>query len=313
MFYVLSNIKWKILEIFLYIIITFIMIVVYMISVILKYIGIIITLIFLIWFWIWILNQIFSQLKIEVKRKSLLWWALLVLALAFYDWIFDVVWIDKWMFYLRDVFNFNSVALFVVYWLVVLLIITLLFRNIKNKKLLLEILVAILSLIIFAFFWWKLWLTVLVLYYILAAFTEEMFKFTVSNNQSQKLFDKNVSLLLFLSVIIWITFSICENIYSFVIQLFNDNLSVWFILGRGLIASLIHCVSTWAIAVILMKIKKWSLIFRYFIALLVGSLIHIIYNLSIVNNLTWVIFLLVIVALVFLSYLFFNMDEIYNK
>ena len=286
---------------------------VYILFVVLKYIGVIITLLFLIWFWIWILNQIFSKLKIEIKWKSFFWWALLVWTLVLYDWIFDVLWIDKWLFYLRDVFNFNSVSLFVFYSLIVLVFITLLFRNIKNKKLLLEILVAILSLIIFAFLGWKLWLTVLVLYYILAASTEEIFKFTVSNNQSQKLLSSNISLLLFLSVIIWITFSICENLYSFIIQLFNDNLSVSFILGRGLIASLIHCVSTWAIALILMKIKKWLLVFRYFIALLLGSLIHIVYNLSIVNDLTWIIFLLVIVALVFISYLFFNMDEIYNN
>ena len=284
-----------------------------MIFVILKYIGIIVTLVLLFWFRIWILNQIFSNLKLDIKWKSLLWGALLVFALAFYDLGFDLVWIDKWLFYLRDAFNVNSLSLFLIYWLFVLVLITLLFRNIRNRKLLLEIFVAILTLIIFAFFWWIFWFAVLVLYYILAAFTEEMFKFTVSNNQSQRVFDGNVSLLLFLSVIIWITFSICENIYSFGVQLFNDNLSVWFILGRGVIASLIHCVSTWAIAIILLKLKKWSLMFRYFVALLLGSFIHIIYNLSVVNNFTWVIFLLVILALVFLSYLFFNMDEIYNK
>ena len=284
-----------------------------MISVILKYIGIIVTLVLLFWFRIWILNQIFSNLKLDIKWKSLLWGALLVFALAFYDLGFDLVWIDKWLFYLRDAFNVNSLSLFLIYWLLVLVLITLLFRNIRNRKLLLEIFVAILTLIIFAFFWWIFWFAVLVLYYILAAFSEEMFKFTVSNNQSQRVFDGNVSLLLFLSVIIWITFSIFENIYSFGVQLFNDNLSVWFILGRGVIASLIHCVSTWAIAIILLKLKKWSLMFRYFVALLLGSFIHIIYNLSVVNNFTWVIFLLVILALVFLSYLFFNMDEIYNK
>jgi hypothetical protein len=284
-----------------------------MIFVILKYIGIIITLVLLFRFWIRILNQLFSQLKFEVKWKSLLWWALLVWALALYDWLFDAIWVDKWLFYLRDVFNFNSVSLFVVYWLIVLVFITLLFRNIKNKKLLLEILVAILSLIILSFFWWKLWLTVLVLYYILAAFTEEMFKFTVSNNQLQRSEESKISLLLFLSVIIWLSFSIFENIYSFGLQFLNWWLTVWFILGRGVNAALIHCVSTWAIAVILMKMKKWWLVSRYFVALLLGSLIHISYNLAVVNDYTWVIFLLVVFALIFLSYLFFNMDEIYSK
>jgi len=44
-----------------------------MIFVILKYIGIIITLVLLFRFWIRILDQLFSQLKLEVKWKSLLW------------------------------------------------------------------------------------------------------------------------------------------------------------------------------------------------------------------------------------------------
>jgi hypothetical protein len=44
-----------------------------MIFVILKYIGIIITLVLLFRFWIRILDQLFSQLKFEVKWKSLLW------------------------------------------------------------------------------------------------------------------------------------------------------------------------------------------------------------------------------------------------
>ena len=109
------------------------------------------------------------------------------------------------------------------------------------------------------------------------------------------------------------SFSISENIYAFISQLIDWDLSVGFILGRGLIASLIHCISTWAIALVLMKIKKCGLLLRYFVALLLGSLIHIFYNISIVYNLMWLVFIFVVLALIFLSYLFFNMDEIYSK
>ena len=279
----------------------------------LKYLWIIVTLILLVWLWIWIFNQVFSKLKSEIKRKSLVWWALLVVVIALYDWMFTTLGMNKELFYLREVFNFLSVSLFLGYWLCILLLITLLFRNIKNKKILLEIAVALLSLIILSVFWWQLWFVSLVLYYILAAFTEEMFKFTVSNNQSETLDEKKVSLLLFLAILIWLSFSISENIYAFISQLFGWELTVGFILGRGLIASLIHCVSTWAIAFILMKIKKWWLLFRYFVALLLGSLIHIFYNISIAYNLTWLVFIFVLIAVVFLSYLFFHMDEIYGK
>jgi hypothetical protein len=119
--------------------------------------------------------------------------------------------------------------------------------------------------------------------------------------------------LLLLSLLMGLSFSISENLLAFFTQLFQGwEVSVSMLFWRWLIASLIHCVSTWAIALLLMKIKKWWLLFRYFVALLFGSLIHIIYNLSVVNNYTWVILILVLFALIFLSYLFFNIDEIYS-
>ena len=277
-----------------------------------KYIWIIITLVCLVWLWIWIFNQVFSNITVKVKYKSLLWWAVLVSFLALFDYAFDFFWIDKQLFYIRNVSNISSISIFLMYCLFVLLFITLLFRNLKNNKIILEISVAILSALIIAFLWLWTWITVLILYYILAAFSEEIFKFTVSNNQLVKYKDNKISIILLLSLLIWLSFSISENLYSFFVQLFNENLSIWFILGRGLIASLIHCVSTWAIALLLMKIKKWWLLFRYFVALFFGSLIHITYNLSVVNNYIWVIFILVFFALIFLSYLFFNIDEIYS-
>jgi len=278
----------------------------------LKYIWIIITLVCLVWLWIWIFNQVFSNITVKVKYKSLLWWAVLVSFLALFDYAFDFFWVDKQLFYIRNVSNISSISIFLMYCLFVLLFISLLFRNLNNNKIILEISVATLSAVIIAFLWLWTWIAVLILYYILAAFSEEIFKFTVSNNQLVKYKDNKISIILLLSVLIWLSFSISENLYSFLVQLFNEDLSIWFILGRWLIASLIHCVSTWAIALVLLKIKKWWLLFRYFVALLFGSLIHISYNLSVVNNYTWIILILVIFSLVFLSYLFFNMDEIYS-
>lgn len=242
----------------------------------------------------------------------MLWWAVLVSFLALFDYAFDFFWVDKQLFYIRNVSNISSISIFLMYCLFVLLFISLLFRNLNNNKIILEISVATLSAVIIAFLWLWTWIAVLILYYILAAFSEEIFKFTVSNNQLVKYKDNKISVILLLSVLIWLSFSISENLYSFLVQLFNEDLSVWFILGRWLIASLIHCVSTWVIAIVLLKIRKWWLLFRYFMALLLWSLIHITYNLSIVYNYTWVIFILVIFSLILLSYLFFNMDEIYS-
>ncbi len=278
-----------------------------------SYLWIVITLILLVWVWIWFFNRAFSHIEKSIKWKFLLWWVLLVFVLFLYDFSFDYIWLDRSNFYIRDVFNIQSVSLFIAYWIAVLILITLLFKNIKNKNLILEIWVALLSLVILSLFWWGFWFTVLILYYILAAFTEEIFKFTVSNNQVESSWLHKISFLLFLSVLMWLSFSIAENVFSFIIQFVHWDITVWFILGRWVIASLIHCVSTWLIALMLLTIKKWWLIFKYFVALLLWAFVHIVYNIAIVNNITWIVFVLVIFSLVALSYLFFNMDEIYDN
>ncbi|MBQ9554010.1 hypothetical protein IJU97_03500 [bacterium] len=64
-------------------------------------------------------------------------------------------------------------------------------------------------------------MTALVSYYLLAAFTEESFKFTVSNNQSEVLSKKEVSSLLLLAILMGISFSLSENLLAFFMQIFQ--------------------------------------------------------------------------------------------
>lgn len=248
------------------------------------------------------------------KRKIFLWWAILVLVLACYERIFSYLGIDKTLFYIRDVFNVFSVSLFIVYIILVLLGITFLFKNRKNRNILLELGVILFSLIILALWWPAGGLTALVSYYLLAAFTEESFKFTVSNNQSEVLSKKEVSSLLLLAILMGISFSLSENLLAFFMQIFQwETLTTSFILWRWLIAALIHAVATGTIALVLMKIKKWGILLRYFIALLLWFAIHIAYNLALLYGLSRLVVLLAIASFIRLTYLIFHIDELYMK
>ncbi len=279
-----------------------------------SYLWIIITLIILIRFWTWILNQVFSHLQNVKKWQLFLWWALLVLSLFLYEWAFSFFWIDKSLYYIRENFSFWSASLFIFYGVLILLWIMLVFHNWKNKNILLQCGIMIFSLLLLALGWEFWWLSAIVCYYLLAVFTEESFKFSVSNNKVESLEKKEVSTLLLLSLLMGLSFSISENLLAFITQLFQGwELFVSMLFWRWLIASLIHCVATWTIALVLMKMKKWGLLLRYFVALLLGFSIHIVYNLSLVYNSPLIVVCLAVFAFIALTYLVFHIDELYMK
>lgn len=64
-------------------------------------------------------------------------------------------------------------------------------------------------------------LSTLVLYYILASSTEEIFKFTLGNNQSESTKKIGSSMLLLFSLLIGFSFSIAENGLAFMLQMIN--------------------------------------------------------------------------------------------
>jgi len=280
----------------------------------LKILWIIITLILLIWFWTWFIHQVFSHLKITNKWKLFLWWIILVWILFLYEWLFTWLWIDKAAFYIRDAFNITSAWGFILYWLLALLVITLVFRNLRDKKILTQILAVLISIVVLALWWWVFWLWSLLCYYLLAAFTEEALKFTVGNNHSEKAEGKTISTLLLFSLTMWLSFSIAENLLAFIVLLLNWwEITTWMLIARWLVAALVHCVATWAIALVLMKMKKWWLLLKYIVALLLWFLIHFIYNFSSINWYAWVILLITVFSFIGLSYLLVNLDELYEK
>lgn len=279
-----------------------------------QFIWFFVTLLLLIWFWTRFLNQIFSHLQQKRNWTFLFWGAVLVALLFFYEQLFTFFQRDKQLYFIREAISVPSVAGFLGYWLLVVSGITLIFGHYKKKKIWIQILVGVLSLLIVALVGVKLGFTTLVLYYLLAAFTEEIFKFTLGNNKAEASLVSSRSQLLLFSLLIAFSFSIVENLLAFWIQLFQgEMISSGMLLWRWLMASLVHCVATGLIALLLIKGKKIWLFWNYSVALFVGFLFHSAYNLSLVFGLSWLAVLIAVLWGVGLSYLLFNLDELYEK
>lgn len=221
-----------------------------------QIIGILITIFFLIWFRSRFLSQIFSKIP-EIKlKKFLIRGAILVALLFMYEQLFSIFGWDKEHYFIREIISLESVTGFIGYGLLVVCAITLIFRNFNKKKIWLQIIIGLFSMIIITFWGIKIGLASLMIYYALSAFTEEIFKFTLGNNQSESEENHSSSGLLLFTLLIGFSFSIAENILALGVQFFHgEALSSGTLLGRGLIAALVHCVATGLIALILMKMK----------------------------------------------------------
>lgn len=280
-----------------------------------QVIGILISILVLIWFWTRFLNQVFSRLAAEKISKwgLLLWGGVLVFLLFIYEKILSFFGLDHSIFFIRENITIESVSSFLGYGFLVVAGLTLVFKQFNNKKIWLQIFIGFFSMVFLALAGKASWLGILILYTILAASTEEIFKFILGNNQSASTLHSTPSTLLLFSLLIGFSFSIVENGLAFVLQLLHGSgVTTGMIVGRGLLASLIHIVATGSIALIMLKCKKIDLRGRYTLALLVGFTIHICYNLSLHWGLPFVSVLLAIGGGISLSYLIFHLDEVYE-
>lgn len=280
-----------------------------------QVIGILISILVLIWFWTRFLNQVFSRLAAEKISKwgLLLWGGALVFLLFIYEKILSFFGLDHSIFFIRENITIESVSSFLGYGFLVVAGLTLVFKQFNNKKIWLQIFIGFFSMVFLALAGKASWLGILILYTILAASTEEIFKFTLGNNQSASTKYPSPSTLLLFSLLIGFSFSIVENGLAFVLQLLQGSeVTTGMIVGRGLLASLIHIVATGSIALIMVRCRKIDLRGKYTLALLLGFTIHICYNLSLHWGLPLVSILLAIGGWISLSYLIFHLDEVYE-
>ena len=122
---------------------------------------------------------------------------------------------------------------------------------------------------------------ILIPYYLVLAYTEELLKFSLAQYEENTENQTSISQLLALSLSVAFAFALIENGLALILMLLGENeVSSGFLIGRGLIATMVHLLATGAIALILLKLRKVSRYIAYPLALGSGFLIHSIYNLG---------------------------------
>jgi len=122
---------------------------------------------------------------------------------------------------------------------------------------------------------------ILIPYYLILAYTEELLKFSLAQYEENTENQTSISQLLALSLSVAFAFALIENGLALILMLLGENeVSSGFLIGRGLIATMVHLLATGAIALILLKLRKVSRYIAYPLALGSGFLIHSIYNLG---------------------------------
>ena len=286
-----------------------------------KVIWAILMCILLWYFWIWLIQHIFSKHQKQISRK--LFWTsfLLVGSLLAFNFILKAIFPDITSIQ-NDQLSFSWWGLFLLYCGLIFLFLILLSKNRKEKKIRFLFVIWMLLFAIVGFFGLKVWISATVLYYLVLAYAEEFLKIWATENQVNKTWFYS-SDLLFFSIFIALGFSIIENIFYIGSEIFSGGEWVWgMVFWRGIFTSLLHFIATGLVALLLFKLYQqhhlqnltiWQKIWRIVVALLVGVLIHRWYNLSVqyMNLLIYIV--LVFGGYFLLTYILFLSDALYEN
>lgn len=265
---------------------------------------------------IWVVNTIFSdkKIKIHLTLKIIIVSILLVASLFFYRYLLGSL--GQLKLYFMDNPDRKSLGLFVSYCVAFVLFLTL-FLKWRYTKVLQTIFVGALFFIALSYGGYLLGIDILILYYLVSAYAEEYLKYSSGNNIFfREDGQHNLRDLIFFCIIIGLGFSMAENLlyllYSFInheqVSLVNMTL------GRWLISTLLHIVSTSLIAFLAVKIQKK----RSFAAALIGWIIwgvwiHSLYNISLAYHMSYITIPIIIVCFFLLSYLLYQSDILYER
>ena len=167
-----------------------------------------------------------------------------------------------------------------------------------------------------AYWGFLIWINVLIIYYLVSAYAEEYLKYSTGNNLFLTSKENNTSNIIFFCILIALWFSVIENIFYIINNVLNqENVNIINLLvGRGLVSTLIHIVSTGIIAFITIKSKKINnTIVSIILGILMWFWLHSIYNISLQYNLSYVTIPIIILSLFLLTYLTFQSDIIYKQ
>lgn len=204
----------------------------------------------------------------------------------------------------------------------------------RYKNILHTLLIWSLFFIAIAYWSFFVWINVIIIYYLVSAYAEEYLKYSTGTNLFLASKEKNTSNLIFFCILVGLWFSAVENIFYIINNVLNQESVniIHLLIGRGLVSTLIHIVSTGLIAFIIVKkdkkphtLEQISTTFpltkkrtnHNIIRITVGILgwfwLHSAYNISLQYNLSYVTIPIIILAFFLLTYLTFQSDIIYSS
>ena len=275
----------------------------------------------LLWyFWIWLIQHIFTKQERKISRK--LFWTsfLLVWSLFAFNFIIDAIF-SNIRAVQNDQFSSTWLSLFLLYCGLIFLFLILLSKNWERKQIWFLFLIWMVLFAVVWIFGLTVWVSAAVLYYLVLAYSEEFLKIWATENEVSKT-NFYSSDLLFFSIFIALGFSIIENLFYLWNEIFSSNPEwVWgMVFGRGIFTSLLHFIATGLIALLMYKLYQqpylrnlniWQKIWRIVVAILIWVLIHRWYNLSVQHMNLFIYIVLVFGGYFLLTYLLFLSDSLY--
>ena len=277
----------------------------------------------LLWyFWIWLIQHIFSKQERKISRK--LFWTsfFLVWSLLAFNFIIKIIapGMEAIQYWTMSLGRWNY---FLLYCGLIFLFLILLKWNRRKKQIRFLFLIRMILFAVVGFFGLKTWISATILYYLLLAYSEEFLKIWATENEVSKT-DFYSSDLLYFSIFIALGFSIIENLLYLWSEIFSSNPEwIWgIVFGRWIFTSLLHFIATWLIALLMYKLYQqqylkdlnlWQKIWRIVVAILIWVLIHWWYNLSVQYMNILVYILLVFGGYFLLTYLLFLSDSLYKS
>ena len=285
-----------------------------------KVIWSVIACILLWYFWIWLIQHIFSKQQRKISRKLFLTSFLLVWSLFAFNFIIEAIFPDLKAIH-NEKLSFVWWSLFLLYCGLIFIFLILLSRNLKKKQIRFLFLVRIILFAVVGFFGLTVWISATVLYYLILAYSEELLKIWATENEVSKT-DFYSSDLLFFSIFIALGFSIIENLFYLGNEIFSSNPEwIWgMVFGRWIFTSLLHFIATGLIALLMYKLYQqqylkdlniWQKVWRIAVAILIWVLIHRWYNLSVQHMNLFIYIILVFGGYFLLTYLLFLSDSLY--
>ena len=287
-----------------------------------KIVGAIAMCILLWYFWIWLIQHIFSKQQRKISRKLFGTSFLLVGSLLAFNYIIRAIF--PGLEAIQDgTMSLSRWGYFLLYCGLIFLFLILLNWNWKKKQIRFLFLIWMILFAVVGFFGIKAWISATVIYYLVLAYSEELLKIWATENEVTKT-EFYSSDLLFFSIFIALWFSIIENLFYLWSEILSaDQEWIWgLVFGRWIFTSLLHFIATGLIALVLYKLYQqqsmknlniWQKVWRIVVAILIWVLIHRWYNLSVQHMNLFIYIILVFGGYFLLTYILFLSDSLYKN